>query len=540
MVATRRSKKQKTSKATATTTAITTVTPTATTTPTTPTPTPTITVARQRSAKSFNHEEKKADRDLNKRLQVKKIVIHVESNSGAITDIQPYSKVDIECSKRDAREMMDYSRNTIEYEPNGAIVITPHPRQLPTAIIARIMHYIRSQRSYFLLDGRYNQTIFYQCALVNKRFNTIATQHLWHTPSLEGPTNVKTFLTCLASIQLHQKRDVGRFIRNLHLDATSWTDVELLLLLPSIRYLEKLSISMRTPITNVSLARLPQYCQHLTSLNLHGFAIEWSVLRELGEHCCQLKDLTLDYHPGLPTNTFDLLSRCALETVSIRIFEPQPKLEKKRRLFMGMHHLHQLKDLEIFDRSSDVARIFLSVFRTRQQTLAKNSDSDSNHDDDDDNDNDLWTSSRTRISTSNTYTTPWPHLRKLSRLDCSDVDDRLFIPFFTPHSQLEYLDLYETIFTDASLYVLSRSCPMLSHLTVSSNPYITHGAVRWMIRRLPRLTCAVFKTCPGVLLGHFPESSRYCIADASYQTVILEQKALDKIRSREMQQQPSL
>ncbi|ORY95187.1 hypothetical protein BCR42DRAFT_457622 [Absidia repens] len=66
---------------------------------------------------------------------------------------------------------------------DGTVIITPHPRQLPNEILARIIHHIdeTTQPAYILFGSRHpdQQRDLHACTLVNRQFYALANPLLW-------------------------------------------------------------------------------------------------------------------------------------------------------------------------------------------------------------------------------------------------------------------------------------------------------------------------------------------------------------------------
>ncbi|ORZ07333.1 hypothetical protein BCR42DRAFT_495918 [Absidia repens] len=211
-----------------------------------------------------------------------------------------FTRGDTKKIRRYAEEIVHHERSTIQVKPDGTVVITPHPRQLPNEILACIIDHVAEpldpydpvcHRPWFE-----EQNDLYTCTLVNKQFYSVANHLLWQEPKLKvGRRHMQRLLDCLAATE----QPMGQSIRRLVLRNTTCDDYKLLLLMPHIPHLESLSIENVdftdevSPITSRCLEHLPPHCPRLTSIELNNIQMMSDTCHEIVQYCHHLTEITV-------------------------------------------------------------------------------------------------------------------------------------------------------------------------------------------------------------------------------------------------------
>ncbi|CAO3593744.1 unnamed protein product [Absidia cylindrospora] len=462
-----------------------------------------------------------ANDDNPRRRQIKKIIVYYESDSCNGDQREANDLEDFEYSKRDIHEILDYTSNTIEHQPDGSVIITPHLRQFPTEIIASIAHHLVDQAD------------LYRCTLVNQQFYAVVNPMLWRAPYLWNKPSLQRFLTCL--VDAEQPCIVRQRIRKLEVSGTHWTDLHLSMLIPYLRCLEDFTMDNNydTEITNTSLEMLPRHCPNLRSFSVHCFhRLGTSMLETLSQHAHQLRAFTFYHSNRSPVTALDQLAKCPLlEDLTIystnwRQF-PMIKLKK----------MHRLTHLTIRSDKDD----YLDDYSDDGVDDDDDDDSDDDGDNDsDDDDGDKRLSGVALFNFNNSYDTVtdghaslslhWPHLTHFSFHNgtrSTTLDDVQLIRFLQSHPQLQYLKLVGGDYTDHALDVMTTTSlvPLVSSLHLRNNFNITPNGARRLIQNWPQLTSLTFDICFRIQRSHFPESSykdRHCVK--------LDRKAMDNVR----------
>ncbi|CAO3593746.1 unnamed protein product [Absidia cylindrospora] len=455
--------------------------------------TSTIQLTNQQQA---NDNDKSPDR-IRKRRQIRKIIVCYEPDS-CDNDEWEANDPDFECSKRDIHEILDYTGNSIEHQADGSVIITPHPRYLPTEIIASIAHHLTTPRDLPPFPRIHQGDLFqcplviqrdlYHCSLINQQFYATVNPMLWRTPNLRNKRSMELLLAWLAGARQPRRER----IRKLALIGNYWTDIHLAKLMPYLRGLEDLTIDQpnnnhnRTEISDASLTTLSRHCPKLRSFHVHGsYRLESSTFELLGQHAHQLRAFTLyETYPNPLNLLLAELPRLEDLTIYAKDWRHFPSTELKQ--------IHQLTHLTIYNSDDIYGRspgLALSHFNNDTMTGVA-----------------------------------WPHLTHFTFLNgnSTTLNDAQLIPFLQSHPQLLCLKLRGGDYTDHALDAIP---PLVSSLHLERNENITGAAARRLIQNKPRLTSVTFVACDYLIASAFPE------LPIMYQIKVeLDQKLIDKIR----------
>ncbi|ORZ11602.1 hypothetical protein BCR42DRAFT_421405 [Absidia repens] len=388
--------------------------------------------------------------------------------------------------KRSDNETLQCEQSTNQVKPEGTVIDTHHPRQIPNEILVHIIEHVAEQprRLTSLDDSRWvdQQRDLHACTLVNKQFYFVANPVLWQETVLDtNRTRLQRLLDCLAATE----RRLGHYIRRLDLNNASCTDSELLLLTKHIRRLETLSIKnvdftyTSSRITSTGLQHLPQDCPELTSLKLLDFHLSEATICAIGQHCPQLTEFTLCSIPDLNDDMLSALSSCPLKSLSLSFDRNRRPLSEKMVMDMT--------------RFRDLTHLSLSFFEPSGliMTLANNLQRN----------NGSTTTTTTTTKTTTTTMVPWPHLKTLSLDRCGDIDDATFISFIQSHPHLHLLRLEGTTLSDACLDAIPATLRDLRELFFESIDGISARGVRRFIQNCQGLEFAEFRRCAQFVAG---------------------------------------
>ncbi|CAO3593740.1 unnamed protein product [Absidia cylindrospora] len=472
-------------------------------------------------------------RRIRKRRQIKKITISFESDSDDNDDQWEASHlVDFEYSKRDIHEILDYTGNTIEHQPDGSVIITPHPRHLPTEIISIIAQHVAKQidstHGYFPMEDRLaSQRDFYQFTLVNQQFYSVFHPILWRAPELETSVRLDRFQTCLVEAQ--QPWKLGWLIQDLQLTGNHWTSVRLSLLLPYLRHLKSFGISAPPPtltdncmkIDPECLALLPRHCPNLHTLNLYHVDLLESTIKALNQHTRQLRSLSLRQYLTLPSSLFDKLNACPLETVVINT------RRLKESMVRSMMRMPKLTFLVLIGDHPTLATTFFATANKKAATraaAAAAAAATTTHG------GDLVASDRIN----NLYLSPFPHLTTFyfhSNSTNNSMTDVLLAPFLKWHPQLRVLDLNGGNYSDSTLETMALCLPHLETVQLAHNRNITAAGVRKLVQTARQLIWVSVIDCPLIKPSNFPEASPHRTSPFQADNiVVLGLLALNKIQ----------
>ncbi|ORZ01983.1 hypothetical protein BCR42DRAFT_429734 [Absidia repens] len=407
-----------------------------------------------------------------------------------------FTRGDIKQIKRYAEEILQHERSTIQVKSDGTVIITPHPRQLPNEILARIIHHVDEATlpHYIITEGRQpdQQRDLHTCTLVNRQFYAIANPLLWQEPVFDVDTmHLQQWLDGLAATE----QSLGNHVKKLQLDNATCTDIQLLLLMTHVRHLETLSIENLnftnefSPITSTGLQHLPRYCSQLTSLKLFNIHLSDATIRAIGQHCRRLCQLTVHANVGLSDDLLAALANCPLQQIALSYDATEGMLTEKMVMdmtrFQDLTHL----DLTLFEPSSLI------------MTIANN-----------------------KITTG----VPWPHLKYLSLDLCEDIDDATLICFIKAHPHLQEIRLKDAIaLTDASLAAMAVSlCDLRGCIFTRMNGISSRGARQW-IQNCQRLERVQFRQCDQIKATDILET----LDDDNSDYLRLDEHDIVKIRS---------
>ncbi|ORZ07198.1 hypothetical protein BCR42DRAFT_426512 [Absidia repens] len=434
----------------------------------------------QQTSPSNNGIEEHVDLRIRKRDKKRKIVIYVEDESED-NDEAPltFFTGGVPQIKRYAHEILDHGRSTVEVKPGGAILITPHPRDLPAEIVSMILKHIT------------NQPDLYSLTLVNKHFHSLVNPLLWKDPKILHRKALRLFLSCLADA--HHPTP-GRLVEHLEIRGDYWTDTKLSLLLPHIRHLKEVLVEPNTRITHTSFNHVPRHCPQLTKIFLGDEkAITDQTIARIPQHCHQLKTLRLVACPRLSDDTFLALGdQCALTSFlfdfSDASFWTEPMIHAVRRW--------SLVQLVLNTIPAFFAKLLLMPLNNNSQQLPQ--------------------------STS----FAWPKLQRLQLGDCTEIDDTTLVPFLQTHPRLMILDLRGgSLLTDESIDTMAASLRFLTTLLLDHNHFITSAAIRRLVCRCPRLATLSLHECSRIAVGDFPENEIH-----TETSLIIRAKGLETIR----------
>ncbi|ORZ07196.1 hypothetical protein BCR42DRAFT_426508 [Absidia repens] len=361
---------------------------------------------------------------------------------------------------RYAHEILDHERSTVELKPGGAILITPHPRDLPGEIVSLILHHV----------GRY-QPDLYSLSLVNKQFHAIINPLLWEAPTLLFEKAVHRFASGLADTR--HETSPGRHVAKLIVIGEDWSDTDLSLLLPHVRHLKELTIHAHTNITEASFIHLPRHCRELTHVTIFETnAINEHTMVQLTQHCHHLQNLQLILCPRLPDHTFVALGNAVLWIIH------------------AIRQWPRIKSLDVADIPSALVQELLSL------------PTNNNH-----NSHPLLEQQQQQDQPP----LPWPHLQSLSVGNCSDMDNTRLLPFLQAHPHVSELRIQNCgihlfTFDDESVSVetMAAALPCLTSLRLSHNYNVTASALRRLVVCCPQLTALTLYHCHRVTAADFP------------------------------------
>ncbi|ORZ07077.1 hypothetical protein BCR42DRAFT_426324 [Absidia repens] len=404
-----------------------------------------------------------------------------------------FTRGDIKQIKRYTEEILQHERSTIQVKSDGTVIITPHPRQLPNEILARIIHHIdeTTQPAYILFGSRHpdQQRDLHACTLVNRQFYALANPLLWQELEFHDTIHLQRLLDGLAA----SEQSLGNHVRKIQLNNVACTDAQLLLLMTHVRHLETLSLENVNftndfpPITNTSLQHLPRYCSQLTSLKLFNIGLSDATIRAIGQHCRRLCQLTLCGY--LSDDGLATLASCPLQRLQLFHEDIENMLTEKMVMdmirFQDLTHL----DLSLFEPSSLIMTI-----------------------------------SNNKITTG----VPWPHLKYLSLDLCYDIDDATLICFIKTHPHLQEIRLKEArALTDASLAAMAVSlCDLRRCIFEMMNGISSRGARQW-IQNCQRLKRVQFRQCRQIKATDILET----LDDDNSDYLCLDEHDIAKIRS---------
>ncbi|CAO3601247.1 unnamed protein product [Absidia cylindrospora] len=398
---------------------------------------------------------------------VTKVLFYTTSDSEDEDDHEN-SAGDIEQQRQHAHSILDYSRNTLEIQPDGTIIIKPHYRHLPFELITLIVGHVTEQQD------------LCQCTRVNKDFYAVASPRLWKAPKIDNNLMKERLLSCLfnnmsftttaAAQDLHHTPTLGHYIRTLTLSGNYWMDADLLLLLPYIRNLQHFFITSNMPsITKLSTSRLPRYCPDLVTFDVDHH-INVDTLQALGQHChASLKYIAFRSCPRITFDLFRYIAPCRRIEQFILHFIDGIYGPMTVRMAQVIAQWKSLRHLEISQlRGLAINRLF-----TVAAAAALNS-------------------------------TPWPLLTDLDLDECDELGDDILIPFLQSHPCISHLSLPTGRFTDSALDTMATCLPDLTTLHLCNNDDITAIGVQRLVSNGLQLKKLSLEDCAKISLSDFP------------------------------------
>ncbi|ORZ07319.1 hypothetical protein BCR42DRAFT_426053 [Absidia repens] len=361
--------------------------------------------------------------------------------------------------------------------------------RLPPEIVSLILQQLSRQRD------------LYECAIVNKTWNTTATPLLWQQPSLRYDHNLReTFFICLATAS----HPIGQHIRVVKWYYINYEDKHLLCLIKHARSLQRLEISKAHNITDASVEPLARTCRDLTTLFLCTSPITHISIDSLNEHCHQLSNLALIDCHNIPSTTFLRLAHCPLQGICFKIRDWH--LYSLDSLYSWSALQERIPDFVRFDRLTSL------VFHEPSTSFVLS----------------LLSTSQTPTTTTNSRVR-WPYLThltlthpdanlttvnyRINRLNSFDEEEEkqnmdkvedYFITFFQTHPHLCSVILRGYPLGARVLEAMAAFLPNLSILDLSWNKKIEPHDIRQLVMHCPTLTYIYMDHC-GLSWDDFPE-----------------------------------
>ncbi|CAO3601042.1 unnamed protein product [Absidia cylindrospora] len=411
-----------------------------------------ITTGAISSEQSDSHhatKDKLTNLDINDHDQVEKEITYTSFESDST--ITNYNNFQLDFAdknhlKRYAHEIIDYTATEIEIKHNGAILFTPHFRQLPSELVSLIVGYCLEQHDLYALS------------LVNKQFHAIANPLLWRTPKLIHETAVVKFLNSISKLPSPTRL----FIRKMELlSVMFWNKVRFSLLLPHLCHLEELTIISDESIKDTSVTQFPHHCPNLTSLELDCLGISDTLFTALGENCHQLRQLTLTFSLYQSSYSLDLLVPCPLQKLTLTFHPRCYYLRRRRDMIRGLTKFTLLTHLVMNDLYAGHGRLLFQ----------RNGSIDP----------------------------PWPRLSLLHVDSCENLSDSDLIPFVNSHPHLMDLRLgHVNIITDRSLLAIGSALSCLTTLYLHYNRHISEDGLFKLIRNCRQLTFLTLDHCDRI------------------------------------------
>ncbi|CAO3601257.1 unnamed protein product [Absidia cylindrospora] len=436
------------------------------------------------TATTTNNEQLNSEDDdfirIRKPGKGKKFVVYLESDTDSTDENQSSIITDTtKQNKRSARDILDDDTSTVEFYPNGTILIRPGRRPLRPGLGTLIVRYLSSQQD------------LYAFALVNKQCYSAANPLLWKHPKIRNRTTLPLLLACLTD---RVQQPMGRQIRRLDLKVTDGTDDQFSTLLAYMPNLEVLRLdgfpytlanNQQTLITNDSFRHVARHCPKLVSLLLIAFDLLPGGLDAFAHHCPLLCQISLESFVHFPPDMFDALARCP-----------------------------QLQHMQISSRSSTTTvppnSKYLGLAKLRHLTHL-----DMSH---------AWDGSVDALFTQTNAST-WPHLIHLRVTSISK--EASFIQFLHAHPHIQHLSLtgfYEL--TDTVLDAMATALPHLTSVDLMNLDGISSDGIRQLVRHAPHLTLVNITSCALEYDRKAPDFTLRTL-----QGIVLDQVKLNRIRS---------
>ncbi|CAO3601040.1 unnamed protein product [Absidia cylindrospora] len=336
--------------------------------------------------------------------------------------------------KHYAHEIIEYTATKIDINQNGAILLTPHWRQLPSELVSLIVSYCPEQRDLYALS------------LVNKQFHAIANPLLWCAPKLQTHTAMIKFLNCIAKLQ----SSTWLFIRKMDYLCSHSNSNRISLLIPHLRHLEELR-----------LIHHAHYCPKLARIGIDCLGNSLEVFTTLGQHCHHLRQLTLSSTRYIAYHFLELLVHCPLQKLTLSFqhrhqlgFEYIVRGLMKFNLLthLVIYNLYTGHGSLLFQESSDIDPPWprLSLLHVEScETLS---------------DNDLIT-----------FVNSHPHLTELRLRNVKSITDHSLLAIGAALSSLTTLYLHQSRqISEDGILKLIKKCRQLTSLTLDHCGRIAH------------------------------------------------------------------
>ncbi|CAO3601168.1 unnamed protein product [Absidia cylindrospora] len=355
----------------------------------------------------------------------------------------------------------------------------------------------------FAIARNADEKDFHALTLLNRQFYTVANPLLWRSVVIENKTQFLKFL----SGTVLSKGYLFEHIRCLIIHMPITDDI-LLMLIPLLSpVFEKLGLAEAKHITDESLKHLPSQCPQLTSLRIAHGAFTDVTMVSLGQHCHQLRQLSLYDCKPLPSNLLTALAACPLEDIDINgcLIGSTEDDQDERQFARDLANVSHLTSLCLFDMYVVVNHLLL-------------------------------------------VPSIWPHLTHCYLQGCRDLEDSDAIRFIKAHPQLTELEFSANNFSDDVLYTIADALPQLTYLDLSGGWDFTHHGARRIILNCPLLAsfdldCTHLKRLDFPELGPFSDDDLAMFSGNQRMLTNLgdlgrdDSKSFARIESQQQQQQ---
>ncbi|CAO3601131.1 unnamed protein product [Absidia cylindrospora] len=219
--------------------------------------------------------------------------------------------------------------------------------------------------------------------------------------------------------------------------------------------LEELTLHGVKLITHASFNYLPQRCPHLKSLTLNNTSISYRSLLSVGQHCHQLRSLSLLYCENLPPNVFAAFAGCPLETVHLDRFDTINDDEHDND--------HNTRSLQTMTHDLVVGFPLLTSLTMDRFD------------------------GRAFVATMDDATPRWPNLTRFVVENTSKTKNRDVMAFIQAHPHLKDLEFIDNRFSNKVLRVIADCLPGLTRLNLAGGEGFTHLGVRRIVEQCPLL-----------------------------------------------------
>ncbi|ORZ11552.1 hypothetical protein BCR42DRAFT_421322 [Absidia repens] len=331
--------------------------------------------------------------------------------------------------------------------------------RLPSEILSHIAQHI------------YWRTQF-ESALVSQRFYAAVTPVMWRHRFLGQDQPVISFCDALARSPHHVGRHVRVFDNNCE-----WTEMTLTAVIQHLPQLEKLRIVNGQGVSDQSFKHIARSCPHLTTLFLLDSPITDVAMMALGQHCKQLKHISLGRCPHLRTDFFLALADCPLKEIELsecNLMTTISSNHNNNNNNRGMEALvaqHRLKKLRFLDTKTPPLPIV-----------------------------------------DNQIATVWPAMHHLCLTSYQALaNETQTILFLQSHPHLSMLRLEGGHLSDMTLDTIIQYLPQIAHVGLHGQTRVTAQGIRRLILACSQLTLVSLKGS-GMVGTDFPEMttlSRY-------------------------------